>query len=80
VATENVNVRPGGAGSFSMEPLQDERALQEDCQEVREQISRFERKWSQSASSGNGAGWKSAVQELHQRLDDLGQRIDRNLP
>ncbi|MGA2256638.1 MAG: serine/threonine-protein kinase, partial [Thermoguttaceae bacterium] len=68
------------ANDFSAQASLDENALQEGCQTVRRRISQIQRAWYQSPSSVNDRDWQSTVSGLHRQLDDLGQRIDRNMP
>jgi hypothetical protein len=57
----------------------DERALYEEYQSMHEQMLQIEGEWSGPASLG-GEDWESTVSELHSRLDDLRERIDRSQP
>ena len=63
-----------------VQAILDERALQEDCRMARQRIAELEGAWRQSPSPVDDKDWHAAVLGLHQRLDDLGQRIDSNLP
>jgi len=61
----------------SAQAIMDESALQESCQSVRQHISQVHDAWYTS-SSVNETEWQSTIFQLHRRMDDLGQRIDRN--
>jgi eukaryotic-like serine/threonine-protein kinase len=66
--------------ALSLAIVLDERTLQEDCRSVRERILTIEQDWRQSPSPIDETHWQAELLKLHRQADDLGQRIDRNLP
>ncbi|MGO9110831.1 MAG: serine/threonine-protein kinase [Thermoguttaceae bacterium] len=58
----------------------DEQTLQENCLAVRQRISQIEGAWHESPLGADDRDWQSTVSGLHRRVNDLGQRIDRNSP
>jgi hypothetical protein len=73
----------GGNGlpvKSEIELLSDERPLAEACGNVGRRIVQIEQELSPSSPPADDAGVRLKTSELHRRLDDLGQRIDHNMP